>query len=112
MDDTKIKKSQLENKISSIKQYKSDRIIDSINPITWNFVAKKIVSNKFDVLIFRYWHPFFIPCYNQICKKIKSLTDKIPKPMVDVNGKPFLFYLVEYLKKKCQNYRHKTIYIF
>ena len=30
--------------------------------------------------------------------RLKPLTDKIPKPMVDVNGKPFLFYLVEYLK--------------
>ncbi|PLW79474.1 nucleoside-diphosphate-sugar pyrophosphorylase [Candidatus Woesearchaeota archaeon] len=32
--------------------------------------------------------------------RLKPLTDDTPKPMVLVNGKPFLYYLVEYFKKK------------
>ena len=52
------------------------RIIDAINPITWNQTAHQIIENNFDVLIIRYWHPFFIPCYNRICKKINSSSPK------------------------------------
>ena len=30
--------------------------------------------------------------------RLKPITDNTPKPMVDINGKPFLFYLIDYLK--------------
>ena len=32
--------------------------------------------------------------------RLKPLTDHVPKPMVDVNGKPFLWYLLEQLADK------------
>ncbi len=31
--------------------------------------------------------------------RLKSLTKDIPKPMVDINGRPFLDYLIKYLEK-------------
>ncbi len=31
--------------------------------------------------------------------RLKSFTKDIPKPMVDINGRPFLDYLIKYLKK-------------
>ncbi|KAF0135318.1 MAG: D-glycero-D-manno-heptose 1-phosphate guanosyltransferase [Candidatus Saganbacteria bacterium] len=31
--------------------------------------------------------------------RLKPLTDNIPKPMIDINGKPFILYIIEYLKK-------------
>ena len=47
------------------------RIIDSINPISWNKTAKLIIEKKINRLIFRYWNPFFIPCYIYIIKYLK-----------------------------------------
>lgn len=35
--------------------------------------------------------------------RLKPLTDHLPKPMVDVNGKPFLWYLLDQLGKKTIN---------
>lgn len=48
--------------------------IDSINPITWISAASKIISFKPDVVIFKYWMPFFAPCYRTIAKRIKKKT--------------------------------------
>ena len=48
------------------------RIIDSLNPISWRKTAKKIIEKKIDRLIFRYWNPFFIPCYIYIIRYLKK----------------------------------------
>lgn len=37
--------------------------IDSINPFNWISVGKKIGREKPDLIIFRYWIPFFAPCF-------------------------------------------------
>ena len=31
--------------------------------------------------------------------RLKSIVNEVPKPMADINGKPFLFYLLTYLKR-------------
>ena len=60
-------KTQYQKKdISSL--YNSERTIDTLNPFTWRLTAKSIIDNKYDKVIFRYWHPFFIPCYISIIK--------------------------------------------
>ncbi len=28
--------------------------------------------------------------------RLRPITDKLPKPMVEINGKPFISYLLEY----------------
>jgi glycosyltransferase involved in cell wall biosynthesis len=38
-------------------------LIDSINPITWLKAARYIRSRGPDLVIFRYWLPFFAPCF-------------------------------------------------
>jgi len=63
------------------KLYNSDenivKILDSINPFTWNEVSKYILENKIDKVIFRYWHPFFIPAFHFIIKKIRKNNNNI-----------------------------------
>jgi len=49
-------------------------IINSINPFNWISVAKKIIKEKPDFLIVRYWLPFMAPCLGTICYLIKSKT--------------------------------------
>ena len=50
----------------------SFRIIDTINPLSWNKTAKQVIKLKYDVVLFRYWHPFFIPAYNSIINTIRQ----------------------------------------
>ena len=52
-----------------------ERILNSTNPLKWKKVVSKIKENKSQLIIFKFWHPFFIPCYNYIIKKIKKDTN-------------------------------------
>ncbi len=53
----------------------SERIIDSINPINWLIAGVKILKEKPDVVIFKYWLPFFAPCFGIISLIIKILSN-------------------------------------
>lgn len=48
--------------------------IDSINPISWIKTANNIIAEKPDLVIFKYWMPFFALCYGVIANKIKKRT--------------------------------------
>ncbi|MBI5020625.1 MAG: glycosyltransferase [Ignavibacteriales bacterium] len=47
------------------------QLVDSINPLNWLKVAKIIKEKKPDLLIFKYWLPFFGPCFGTIAKLVK-----------------------------------------
>ncbi|MBN1397931.1 MAG: glycosyltransferase [Bacteroidetes bacterium] len=46
-------------------------LIDTINPVSWFRAARYIAEQKPDVVIFRYWMPFFAPCFGSIARLIK-----------------------------------------
>lgn len=45
--------------------------VDSINPFNWILTALKIRKEKPDLLIYRYWIPFFAPCFFTISFVVK-----------------------------------------
>lgn len=47
------------------------QLIDSINPLNWVRVAGEIRRRQPDLLIFKYWLPFFGPCFGTIAKFAK-----------------------------------------
>ncbi|MCK9162983.1 MAG: glycosyltransferase [Bacteroidales bacterium] len=47
------------------------RNVNSINPINWIRTGLKIKKEKPDILIFKYWLPFFSPCFSIISKIVK-----------------------------------------
>ena len=57
--------------------------INSLNPLNWLSVSKKINKLKPDVVIIRYWLPFMAPCLGIISRllnkkiKILSITDNV-----------------------------------
>ncbi len=51
------------------------QLIDSINPFNWIRVAARIRSNPPDLLIFKYWLPFFGPCFGTIANRAKRGTN-------------------------------------
>ncbi len=44
------------------------QLVDSINPLNWLSVAKEIRKLKPDLIIFKYWLPFFGPCFGTIAR--------------------------------------------
>jgi len=50
----------------------SERLINSISPFNWYVVAKKIIEEKADLVVFDWWHPFFGLCHGVISTFIKK----------------------------------------
>ena len=47
------------------------QLVDSVNPFNWIAVAREIRRRAPDLLIFKYWLPFFGPCFGTIAKYAK-----------------------------------------
>ena len=50
------------------------RLIDSINPLNWIRVAREVRKRNPDLVIMKYWLPFFGPCFGTIAKFLKKGT--------------------------------------
>ena len=66
-------KSQYDNNLKS--DIKIERTISSINPISWNKTAKRIIKLKPDIIIFKYWMPFFALSFGSIIRLVKKKID-------------------------------------
>lgn len=64
-------KSQLESGESNIA-IPAEQVIDSVNPINWKKTGEKLREDYYDILIFKYWMPFFAPCFGTISKIVKK----------------------------------------
>jgi glycosyltransferase involved in cell wall biosynthesis len=49
----------------------SEVLIDSVNPLNWIRVGLLLRKRKADLIIFKYWLPFFGPCFGTICRVAK-----------------------------------------
>ena len=69
----------------------SERLIDSINPMTWVTAARAIARKKPDLLIFKYWLPFYGPCFGAIASMVRRWTGArcrfAPHPVYEIFGK-------------------------
>ena len=48
----------------------SEPLIDSVNPFNWFRVGLKLRKRNPDLVVFKYWLPFFSPCFGTICRLI------------------------------------------
>jgi len=55
-----------------VPKVKTERAINSVNPLNWLSVGKQIKADKPDLVIFKYWMPFMAPCFGTIAKQIKK----------------------------------------
>ena len=53
----------------------SNKLINSINPLSWIKTANYIKKLSPDLIVFQYWMPFFAPAFNSIAKRIKKECD-------------------------------------
>lgn len=49
----------------------SEQLIDSINPLNWIRVGLHLRRRNADLVLFKYWLPFFGPCLGTICRLIR-----------------------------------------
>lgn len=54
----------------------SYRWIDSINPLTWFSTGNRLAKKKYDLIIFRFWNPFFAPALGVIAGILKKKSPK------------------------------------
>ena len=47
------------------------QLLDSVNPFNWIAVARTIRRQSPDLVIFKYWLPFFGPCFGTVAKLVK-----------------------------------------
>ena len=52
-----------------------ERIISSVNPLTWIKAARHIAALQPDLVFFVWWMPFFGPCYTTIAKLLRRNTE-------------------------------------
>lgn len=64
-------KTQLESN-DSVEEIPSSVEVDSINPLNWISVGNSIKKDEPDLLIFKYWMPFFGPAFGTISKLVKK----------------------------------------
>jgi len=60
------------DKASLKHQDENYRIIDSINPISWRRAVRFIEETFPDLLLIRFWNPFFSFCHSYIINKVKK----------------------------------------
>jgi len=57
---------------SKTTDHNTFRIINSMNPFTWRASANKIIDIAPQLVLIRYWNPFFSFCYKIIIKQIRK----------------------------------------
>ena len=57
--------------------FKSNHIIDSIGPKSWKITARHIIEYAPDLIIYRFWNPFFGLSMGSIAKSIRKISPQI-----------------------------------
>lgn len=65
-----------EEKGDAGKPINSIQVIDSINPVSWIKAGKVVAGLEPDMIIFKFWLPFFAPAYGMITRVAKNLLRK------------------------------------
>ncbi|HET6402869.1 MAG TPA: glycosyltransferase family 4 protein [Candidatus Kapabacteria bacterium] len=65
-----------DDRSSRITNGPAEQLIDSINPITWMKAGVAAANFKPDLILFKYWIPFFAPAYGVLARTAKRLTRK------------------------------------
>jgi glycosyltransferase involved in cell wall biosynthesis len=64
-------KTQLEGG-DTVEKIDTRILVDSINPLNWFRVGKLIKRESPDLLVYKYWMPFFAPCFGTISRIAKK----------------------------------------
>ncbi len=63
-------RTQYENGMISDRALDAERLVDSINPFSWWNTVRYIQKLEAEVVVFRYWTPFFAPVFGTIARRL------------------------------------------
>jgi len=49
-----------------------ERIIDTLNPLTWLAAARRLNREQPELIVFQWWHPFFAPPFGTIVRLLQA----------------------------------------
>jgi len=52
----------------------AEALVDSVNPFNWIAIGRRLRARRPDLVVFRYWLPFFGPCFGTIARVLKRGT--------------------------------------
>jgi D-inositol-3-phosphate glycosyltransferase len=115
-------KSQLEEN-ADVEKIPTLQAVDSINPFNWIKIGRQIKKDKPDLLIYKYWMPFFAPCFGTISKiakrnrktKILTICDNViphEKKPGDIAFTKYFFKRVDYFVLLSQKVKDDLLSIF
>ena len=84
-----------------------NRVLDSINPITYYRTAKEIIKFKPDIVLISYWMPFFAPAFGKIAGILKKNRIKVIAILHNVIAHEKRFgdkTLTKYFFNKCDGF--------
>jgi glycosyltransferase involved in cell wall biosynthesis len=56
---------------SQVDEVHAQRVLDSINPLSWKRTATRMLATRPDVAVLRYWMPFFAPAMGTVAKQLR-----------------------------------------
>lgn len=65
-------KTQYADAKDSAEDVKAVRVLDTVNPLTYGKTARAILDFKPDMMITKYWMPYFSPSLGAVAKKLKK----------------------------------------
>ena len=80
-------KTQYETTLNSLDS-QNYRIIDSINPFSWIRAVKFLRDYSPDLIVLRFWNPFFAVCHAFIIKRIKKYLNNVKVICICDNIRP------------------------
>ena len=89
------------------KQLDIHSTIHSLNPLSWRSTAKKIIAEKPDFVLVRYWLPFMAPALGRICRRIRKQGIKviaITDNVIPHEKRPGDKQLTRYFLNSCDGY--------
>lgn len=65
-------KEQKDERDSQFKIADTNYSIHTMNPLNWLSAARKISKDDPELVVFQWWHPYFMPCFWSLCKLLKK----------------------------------------
>ncbi len=84
----------------------NERLLDSVNPFNWIKTAQRAKAINPDLLIMRFWMPFFGPSLGYVAGKMKKHTHRIAilDNVIPHERRPFDIPLIRYFLKRTDAY--------
>jgi len=96
-------KSQYVDETDQADPIPAEQVLDTINPVTYLTGARKVLDFKPDLLIVRFWMPFFAPSFGTIAGKAKKQGIKVISILDNVKpheSRPGDTFLTQYFLKR------------